>query len=119
MSEVAVAEGDWVLFRTDGSYDRVGVEMKRAEKVTPKLVKFSGGWPRQVSTSGVVAAFSDEKTAKNVRDAIGGVAGEFARRKRKAETDHAARMATVNAAAEKQIAAIIARASTSLDRTDV
>lgn len=107
--EVAVSPGDWVLFRTDASYERVKVEVKQASKVTPRLVKFEGDrHPRQCGRLGVVAAFTDETTAMQVRDAIAGISGEFERRRRAAEDERSQRITTALTAANKKIAELIA-----------
>jgi len=109
-NEVAVQPGDWVLFRTDSLYDRISVEIKQADKTTPKLVKFMGSrWPRQCSRTGVVAAFADKEAAERTRDAISGVAGEYLRRRRLADEDHTQRIKAAITAAHKQVSAILSR----------
>lgn len=100
--------GEWILFRSASGYDRIAVEIKQAEKVTPKLVKFSGSWPRQCGRLDVVASFVDEETARRVRDSIGGVAGEFERRRRAAEDERSRRVTEALTAANQQVARIIA-----------
>jgi hypothetical protein len=106
--EVAVKQGDWVLFRTDSAYERVKVSIAQAAKVTPKLIRFEGAmYPRQCGRIAVVAAFPDEQSAREVRDAIGGVSGEFERRRRIAEDTRSQRITEALTAANKQIASII------------
>lgn len=108
MTEVSVAAGDWVLFRNDRSYDPVSVEMKQAEGVTPKLVKFAGTrHPRQCHRLSVVAAFAEKADAERARDGIAGIAGEFARRRRAAEDARSAAITAALAAANKQIARLL------------
>jgi hypothetical protein len=107
MGEVTPKAGEWVLFR-NGSYERVAVEMKQAEKVTPSLVKFSGGYPRQCNILSVVASFTDRGVAEQARDAIGGIAGEFNRRRRAAEDERSRRITEALEAANRQVEAILA-----------
>lgn len=108
--EVQVRVGDWVLFNRDRSYDQISVEIKQAAGVTPKLVKFAGGYPRQVNRLSVVAAFADKDTADRVRNGIAGVAGEFSRRRRLAEDERSARVTAALEAATKQVARLVATA---------
>jgi len=115
MSEVPVSAGDWVLFRTEGSYDRVAVELKQAEAVTPKLVKFAGGFPRQCHRIGVVAAFADKAEAERARDGIAGIAGEFARRRRAAEDARSAAITAALTAANKQIERLLPHSAKDTD----
>lgn len=109
MADVTPKAGDWVLYR--GRYERVSVEMQQADKVTPKLVKFTGtGWPRQCAMVAVVASFADKETAARVRDAIAGVAGEFSRRRRAAEDERSKRITQALTAANAQVDRILAKA---------
>jgi hypothetical protein len=108
--EVQVRVGDWVLFNRDRSYDQISVEMKQAEGVTPKLIKFAGGYPRQINRLSVVAAFADKDTADRVRNSIAGVAGEFARRRRLAEDERSARVTAALEAASKQVSRLVTEA---------
>lgn len=102
--------GQWVLFKAS-TYNQIAVEIKRADKVTPKMVKFDGAsWPRQCGILDVVAAFDDEATAKDVRNKIAGVAGEYERRRRLAESEESARILSALTAANKQVARIVAQA---------
>jgi hypothetical protein len=104
--------GDWVLFR-NSERDRVAVDMKQAAKVTPSLVKFDGGYPRQCHILSVVAWFADKQVAENVRDSIGGIAGEFNRRRRLAEDERSRRITQALVAANQQVARVIAAATPS------
>lgn len=104
--------GDWVLFRLASSYHKVAVEMKQAERVTPRLVKFVGAhYPRQCGILEVVASFSDKATAERVRDAIGGIAGEYERRRRSAHDELSARLTAAITAANQQVRRAIASAA--------
>lgn len=112
MSEVNPNVGDFVLFRSNGSYERVTVEVKQAAKVSPRLVKFVGtSYPRQCSILEVVASFPDEATALRVKDSIAGVAGEFSRRRRAAEAERTRRVTDALTAANRTVEEIIARES--------
>lgn len=119
MVEVRPAAGEYVLFRTGSEYSPVTVELKRAAKITPSLVKFDGGYPRQCNILSVVASFASEEVARNVRDAIGGVAGEYDRRRRVANEQRSAAMTAAITAANKQIAAIVAKATALSDTPTV
>jgi len=107
MSEVPVAMDDWVLFRSESSYDPVAVQMKRATQVTPKLVRFGANHPKQCHRLSVVAAFPKQADAERVRDAIAGVAGEYQRRRRAAEDARSAAITAALTAANKQIARLL------------
>jgi len=86
--------------------------MKQAEKVTPRLVKFVGAnYPRQCGILEVVGSFADKATAERVSDSIGGIAGEYERRRRAAQDELSARMTAAITAANQQIARLIAEAS--------
>ncbi len=112
MSEVEVKPGGWVLFRTGSGYRPLEVEIRQAERVTPKLVRFVGDrWPRQCNRLAVVAAVDSEDAAKRIQDSIAGVSGEFERRRRAAEDERSRRITEARDAAEKQIARIVAGAA--------
>jgi hypothetical protein len=79
--------------------------------VTPKLVKFVGSqWPRQCSILDLVASFKDEGTARRTADSIGGVAGEFNRRRRAANEEKTRRVTEALTAANRSVERIIASA---------
>ncbi len=114
MGEVVVNLGDWVLFR-NSRYERVAVELRQAAKVTPALIKFEGTLhPRQCNRIAVVAAYPDKARAEQVRDAIGGVAGEFSRRRRVIEDERSEKITAALAKANRAVERIIARSALSL-----
>lgn len=101
--------GDWVLFRTSTSYERVRVEVRQVAKTTPKLVKLEGRhWPRQCNLLDVVGVVPDKPTALRLQDAIAGVSGEFERKRRAAEDERSRRITEALIAANKQVARLIA-----------
>lgn len=114
MTGVVPKVGEYVLYRSDRAYDPVKVEIKRAAKVTAAMVKFDGGYPRQCSLLSVVGSFASEDLAKAVRDRIGGAAGEYARRKRIADDQRSAAMTAAITAANRQVAAIVAKAASEI-----
>lgn len=101
--------GDWIVFRSD-RYDAVSVSMKQALKVSPSIIKFDGGYPRQCHILSVVASFADKSSAERVRDSINGVAGEFGRRRRTIEDERSEKITAALAKANRQIERIVAKA---------
>lgn len=103
-------QGGWVVFRRS-SYDPVSVDVRQVAKITPSLVKFEGGWPRQCNRLSVVAYFSDKATAERVKDSINGVAREFSRHRRAIEDERSRRITEALEAANRQVERIVADAT--------
>lgn len=101
--------GDWIVFKND-RYDPVSVEMKQAIKVSPSIIKFEGGYPRQCHILSVLASFADKPAAERVRDSINGVAGEFRRRRRVIEDERSEKITKALEKANRQIERIVAAA---------
>ncbi|GAO78680.1 hypothetical protein [Sphingopyxis sp. C-1] len=101
--------GDWIIFKGDRS-DAVSVEMKQAIKVSPSIIKFEGGYPRQCHILSVVAAFTDKAAAERLRDSINGVAGEFRRLRRVIEDERSEKITKALEKAHRQIERIVAAA---------
>lgn len=110
-SSETAAVGGWVLFRRPGSYERVSVSIAQVEKVSPRIIKFTGThYPRQCGVLDVVACLPTKELAERVRDAIGGVSGEFEHRRRAAEDERSRRVTEALTAANRQIEKIVAAA---------
>ena len=105
------SRGDWVLFRWS-DYERVKVELRQVEKVTPKLVKFAGPcpWPRQCTRLNIVGVLPTKEAGMAAQQAIAGIAGEFEQRRRAAEDERSRRQTEAVAAANRKVDAAIASA---------
>lgn len=104
-----VAAGDWLVIRD------WNIHVRQVGKVTPKLFKFGAGsnrYPTQISIDSdrILAALPDRITAERVRDSIGGIDGEFSRRRHAADQERNARVEAAKQARDKAIARLVASA---------
>ena len=89
------------------------INVREIAQVTPKLLRLKrGGYPGQlrIDDKRIIAFLPDRETAMRLKDSIGGVDGEFHRRRAVADQDRNQRVQAAEEARDNAIARLLASA---------
>lgn len=75
------AAGRWAVFRADSAYNIFNYEKKQIAGVTEKLLRFNGGYPKQVNKDLAIGAFETEAEADLVLGRLKALETEYRRTK--------------------------------------
>lgn len=100
--------GEWIILR-DWS-----LSVRQVDKITPKLLKLGAGtqrYPSQVFRGDrkIIAVAPDRQIAERIRDGIGGIDGEYNRRRAAADEERSKRVQAADVARQEAIAKLVAR----------
>jgi len=101
--------GDWVIIRN------WGLVIRQIDKITPTLYKLGAGsqrHPTQIRRGDrtIVCCVPTREIAEHLVQSIGGIDGEYRRRKQSADDDRDTRVAQAVEARDKQVARAVASA---------